>query len=191
MRNLDMNRYSSAICLPLLVSLLIFPSIVFAHREDEYLQATFVAIEPDSIRLEINLTPGIAIAEQVIKLIDRDHDGVISAKETAAYAESLQRDLTLRLDRRTLALKITASESAEAATLRTGSGIIQIEFTAVPGMLAPGAHKLTLENRHQRKISVYLINAARPSSSAVQITRQSRNNNQSTGEIELRFQPLH
>ena len=32
--------------LPLLFALLAFPSAVFAHRLDEYLQATLVAIEP-------------------------------------------------------------------------------------------------------------------------------------------------
>ncbi|HEY1233474.1 MAG TPA: hypothetical protein VGH22_08860 [Candidatus Binatia bacterium] len=52
--------------LSLLVALLAVPSTVFAHRDDEYLQATLVAIEPSGIRLQINLTPGIAVAERVI-----------------------------------------------------------------------------------------------------------------------------
>ena len=64
--------------LALLLALLAFPSAVFAHRDDEYLQATLVAIEPSGIRLQINLTPGVDVAEQVLALIDRDQDGVIS-----------------------------------------------------------------------------------------------------------------
>ena len=52
--------------LPLLIALLAFPSDVFAHRDDQYLQATLVAVEPSGVRLQINLTPGVAVAEQVI-----------------------------------------------------------------------------------------------------------------------------
>jgi hypothetical protein len=176
--------------LALLIALLAFPAAVFAHREDEYLQATLVAIEPSGVRLQINLTPGVAVAEQVIARIDRDRDGAISKNEAAAYAKSLERDLTLRIDRRKSELKLTGSEFVPPEELRTGSGIIQIEFTAIFGPLAAGAHRLTLENRHLTPISVYLINAARPRLATIQVTRQKRNHNQSFGEIEFTFRPL-
>jgi hypothetical protein len=177
-------------CLPLLLALLFLPSAVFAHRDDQYLQATLVAIEPDGIRLQINLTPGVAVAEQVIALIDHDRDGAISQNEAAAYAELLKRDLTLRVDGRNLELKLTASEFVPPAEIRTGSGIIQMEFSAVLGPLAAGPHRLTIENRHSTRISVYLINAVQPRFAAVQITRQKRNENQSAGEIEFTFDPF-
>jgi hypothetical protein len=173
--------------LALLLALLAFPSDVFAHRDDQYLQATLVAIEPSGIRLQINLTPGVAVAEQVIAQIDRDRDGAISKNEAAAYVKLLKRDLTLRVDGRKLELKLAASEFVSPAELRTGSGIIQMEFSAVSGPLAVGPHRLTLENRHLTTISVYLINAAQPRFAAVQITRQKRNENQSAGEIEFTF----
>ena len=175
--------------LPLLIALLAFPSDVFAHRDDQYLQATLVAIEPSGVRLQINLTPGVAVAEQVIAQIDRDRNGAISKNEAAAYAESLKRDLTLRVDGRKLDLKLTASEFVPPAELRTGSGIIQMEFSAISGPLAAGPHRLTLENRHLTTISVYLINAAQPRFTTVQITRQKRNENQSAGEIEFTSVP--
>jgi len=183
---------TSALCrLPLLLVLLAVPSAVFAHRDDQYLQATLVAIEPSGVRLQINLTSGVAVADQVIALIDRDRDGAISKNEAAAYAESLKRDLTLRLDGRKLELKLTESEFVTPEELRTGSGIIQMEFSAAPGKLAAGAHRLTLDNRHLTTISVYLINAVRPRFGSIQITRQKRNDNQSLGEIEFSFHPLH
>jgi len=177
--------------LPLLVSLLAVPSAVFAHRDDQYLQATLVAIERSGVRLQINLTPGIAVAEQVIAEIDRDRNGEISKKEAAVYAESLRRDLTLRIDGRKLELKLTGSEFVPLEELRTGSGIIQIEFSSTFGTLVAGSHTLTLENRHLTAISVYLINAVQPRIATVQITRQKRNDNQSVGEIEFAFHPLH
>ena len=174
--------------LPLLLALLAFPSAVFAHRDDQYLQATLVAIEPSGVRLQINLTPGVAVAEQVLAQIDRD--GAISKNEAAAYAELLKRDLTLRMDGRKLELKLTASEFVPPAELRTGSGTIQMEFSAISGPLAAGPHRLTLENRHLTTMSVYLINAAQPRFATVQITRQKRNQNQSAGEIEFTFHPF-
>jgi len=176
--------------LVLLLALLVFPSAVFAHRDDQYLQASLVAIEPNAVRLQLNLTPGIAVAERVIAEIDHDRDGAISENEAAAYADSLQRDLTLRMDGRNLQLKLTASELVPPEELRTGAGIIQMEFSAIFGPLAAGPHSLTLENRHLTTMSVYLINAAQPRFATVQITRQKRNQNQSAGEIEFSFQPV-
>src|SRR5690242_14463694 len=74
----------------LLVVLLALPSAVFAHRLDEYMQATIVVVEPEHIRLQINLTPGVAVAERVMALIDQNHDGMISTNESAAYCELLK-----------------------------------------------------------------------------------------------------
>jgi hypothetical protein len=179
-------------CLPLLLALLAllaFPSAVFAHRLDEYLQATLVAIEPNGVRLQINLTPGVDVAEQVLAQIDGDRDGAISKKEATAYAELLKRDLTLRVDGRKLKLKLTASQFPAPTELRTGLGIIQMEFSATHGPLATGAHRLTFENRHLMTVSVYLINAAQPKSRTIQITSQKRNDNQGTGEVEFTFHP--
>jgi hypothetical protein len=88
-----------------------------------------------------------------------------------------------------LELKLTACEFFQPAELRTGSGIIQMEFSAISGPLAAGPHRLSLENRHLTSISVYLINAARPGFATIEITSQKRNDNQSTGEIEFTFHP--
>jgi hypothetical protein len=175
--------------LPIWLALLAFPFSGSAHRLDEYLQATLIAIEPGSIRLQIILTPGVAVAAPVLALIDRDGDGAISTNEASAYAERLKRDLTLRIDGRALELKLTASNFPPPDELRTGWGIIRLEYAAAPGPFTPGAHELAFENRHQSSLSVYLVNAALPKSSSIQITRQTRNENQITGRIDFTFQP--
>lgn len=169
----------------LMVALSAVPSTSYAHVLDEYLQSTLVAIEPGDIRLRINLTPGVEVADQVLAQIDHDRDGVISTDEAAAYAELLKRDLTVRLDGRDSDLKLTASNFPEPAELRTGHGIIQVEFSIIPGSFAAGPHKLAFENRHFKALGVYLFNAARPRSASIQIARQKRNANQSRGEIEF------
>ena len=174
--------------LPLLLALLALPYTVCAHRLDEYLQATLVAIEPGEIRLHINLTPGVAVAGKVLGRIDRDNDGTISKKEAAAYAALLKRDLTVRIDDRELKLKLISSEFPALGELRGGVGIIQMEYSATHGGLGKGAHSLSFESRHLTNVSVYLLNAAQPKSRAIQITSQERNDNQSAGEIEFTYE---
>ena len=103
-----------------------------AHRLDEYLQAMLVIIEPSGIRLQINLTPGVEVAGQVLAQIDRDHDGAISTDDAAAYAELLKRDLNVRLDGHNVGLNLTAYEFPEPGNLRTGLHIIQLNLLQRP-----------------------------------------------------------
>lgn len=175
--------------LPLLLAVFWFAPCASAHRLDEYLQATLVTIATNSVRLQINLTPGVAVAGKILALIDHDHDGVISSNEAAAYADVVKSALTLRLDRRALKLQLTESFFPPVEELRSGLGIIQLEFSAAPGPITPGPHALAFENRHETLSSVYLINAALPTGSIIQITRQKRNDTQSAGEIEFIARP--
>lgn len=172
-------------CLVWLLGLAAWPSTGLAHRLDEYLQATIVAIEPGKVRLEMNLTPGVEVADKVLASIDLDHNGVISDNEATAYSQLLRRGITVRLDQHRLPLKVTSMKFPELTELRTGWGIIQIEFCAPIRPLAPGPHKLTLMNRHLPGMSVFLFNAAQPRSASVRITAQKRNENQSSGEIDF------
>lgn len=160
--------------------------MVGAHRLDEYLQATLVEIEPENIRLAINLTPGVEVAEKVLAELDRNRDGAISKKEAAAYSRLLKGQLELRLDGRKVRLKLTGSAIPALSELRAGEGVIQMEFDGRHRALAAGNHKVTFENRHLASLSVYLFNAARTKSDAIEITDQKRNDNQSSGEIDFK-----
>jgi hypothetical protein len=175
--------------LPIFLAVLACPTGVQAHQLDEYLQATLVAIEPGQIWLDLNLTPGVAMADKVLGQIDRNHDGVISTDEAAAYAAIVQDDLSVRLDGHSMELKLAAVNFPAPAELRTGWGIIQLEFSVRPGQISAGSHHLIFENRYQPVGSVYLFNAAHPASLSVQITGQQRNEIQSTGEITFSFHP--
>ena len=156
-----------------------------AHRLDEYLQATLVSIEPDRIRLQIQLTPGVQVAEPVLRLVDLNHDGRIAPEEADAYADLVKSSLSLKLDGRNLRLTVQVIESPEAADLRTGLGAIQIELSAAMESLTAGAHQLTFENRHQTNLSVFQVNAVLPRSKDVVIRRQERNEIQSRATIHF------
>ncbi len=119
--------------LMLLLALAAWPTTAQGHQLDEYLQATLVAIEPGDIRLLINLTPGTEVAAQVLAQIDRDGDGVISSAEAAAYADALNQDLVVRLDDRPCELTLGDSNFPPPEDLRTGWGIIQMEYRVACG----------------------------------------------------------
>ncbi len=156
-----------------------------AHRLDEYLQAAQVVIEPAHVRLQLVLEPGVEVAAQVLKHIDRDSNQTISRTEAAAYGGAVQRDLALRLDGQPLQLKLEIFEFDTPAELRNGSGIIRLVFSAAFTASQSGAHQLVLENRHLNAISVYLFNAMQPDLPAVRIARQQRNETQSVGTIDF------
>jgi len=181
----SMHRVALIIVAVIIVALAAIPFVANGHVLDEYLQSTLVVIEPGDIRLKINMTPGIEIAERVLSQIDHNQDGAISSDESAAYAAMLKRDLTVHLDGRDTQLKLVSSTIPDPTELRTGQGIIQMEFAVTPCSFSNGNHLLTFENRHFESIGVNLFNAARPRSASIRIARQNRNVNQSKAEIEF------
>jgi hypothetical protein len=168
-----------------LLVLFAYPPIARAHQLDEYLQATLVAIEPGEIRLHMNLTPGVEVADMVLAAIDRDGDGEITTAEAAAYAGALKDDLVVQLDGRRLELTPAKWNFPPLEDLRTGWGMMQVEYAVACGAISGGPHTLSVQNRHQHRVSAYLLNAALPATNAIQVTAQRRNYNQSSGEIDF------
>src|SRR5262249_12377956 len=69
LRSKMVEAVTSAVCrLPLLLALLAVPSAVFAHRDDQDLQATLVTIQPTTAPLKMNLTPSGDIAYRAAAL---------------------------------------------------------------------------------------------------------------------------
>jgi hypothetical protein len=75
------RRSSRAACVLALTTAIVAVAEVSAHRRDEYLQAARLAIDPGGVQLELDLTPGIALAEAIIADIDRNRDGALSQDE--------------------------------------------------------------------------------------------------------------
>src|SRR5947209_15629002 len=70
----------------------------FAHRLDEYLQATMISVEKHRVQAFMRLVPGVAVLPAVLASIDTNADGVISETECRAYAERVLHDLSLSVD---------------------------------------------------------------------------------------------
>src|SRR5262249_2430464 len=71
---------------------------VEAHRLDEYLQATLVTVGEDRVDLQIDLTPGVSVARQVLEWIDTDRNGEISTSEADRYASDVVGSIVLKVD---------------------------------------------------------------------------------------------
>jgi hypothetical protein len=162
--------------------LLILAERSYAHRVDEYLQATLFSIEPTGIRAELRLSPGIAVLPIVFASIDGDSDGVISENEWRAYAQKVVRDVTVSVDGESLRFTLTSSRFPSAEDMLDGRGEIQLEIEAPPPAGGP-EHKLVFENHHQSRIGAYLVNCIVSRDPGIRIGTQTRNYSQSRYEL--------
>jgi hypothetical protein len=157
---------------------------VSAHRVDEYLQATRIAIDPDRVQLELDLTPGIALAQSIVSDVDGDGDGVLSNDEQSAYARLVLSALTLDIDGTPLRAELGQAAFPGVDAIRRGEGTIRLHLAAPLPRLAGGVHHLSFRNRHHSDRSVYLANALVPASDRVAVTAQRRDGNQSELTID-------
>ncbi len=164
---------------------LVFATNALAHRLDEYLQATRVSVATNRIDLSIDLTPGVAIADQVLAAIDRDRDGHVSEKEVAAYAQRVLKDIRIALDERVLVPSLVDASFPALHEIKGGLGVIRITATASGRNLAAGRHILILTNAHRPAISVYLVNALVPKDPSIKITSQTRDELQKHYRLEF------
>jgi hypothetical protein len=157
---------------------------VSAHRRDEYLQAARLAIAPGGVELELDLTPGIALAEAVIAEIDRNRDGSLSLDEQRGYAMFVFEALTLEVDGTPVPARLSGTTFPDLDAIKRGEGTIRLQSTAVLPRLSTGSHQLLFRNRHDRDRSVYLANALVPTTDDVAVTAQRRDGAQTELTIE-------
>jgi hypothetical protein len=147
---------------------------VSAHRLDEYLQAARIAIDPGRVQIELDLTPGIAVAPRVLADIDRDGNRAITADETRAYATRVLSEIRVGIDGQLVALELDDTSAAAVDALSRGEGAIRLHLRATVPPLRPGKHQLFYRNNHHADIGVYLANALVPSSDRVGVLQQRR-----------------
>jgi hypothetical protein len=127
---------------------------VSAHRRDEYLQAARLAIDPGGVQLELDLTPGIALAETIIADIDRNRDGLLSQDEQRAYGRLVLSSLKLEVDGTPVRAQLAATSFPDAEAMRRGEGTIRIQSAATLPRLSMGPHQLLFRNSHHPDRSV-------------------------------------
>jgi hypothetical protein len=160
------------------LSLLVISGSVSAHRRDELLQAARLAVEPDRVELQLDLTPGIEVADAIIGDIDRDRDGRLTIPETRDYVARVFGLLELRIDGHALHVEQEDSTFPDLDAVRRGEGTIRLRSVIRVPRAAAGDHQLVFRNRHRPEVSVYLANALLPDGDRVAITAQRRDPDQ-------------
>jgi hypothetical protein len=157
----------------------------FAHRLDEYLQTIRVSVTTNRIDLSFELTPGTAVADQFLAVIDKNQDGQFSAKEVTAYIQRFLKDVCVKLDEKFLVLTETEASFPSLPEIKAGVGIIHIKATAPIAELTPSNHSLGLTNLHLPEISVYQVNALAPKDRVIKTTKQTRDELQKNYRLEF------
>lgn len=151
---------------------------ISAHRLDEYLQATRVALELDGVAIDVDLTPGVAVSESIINLVDVNGDGSLSPDEQRAYAGQVVDDLKISLNGTPVSLQLDSMEFPDLSAFRRGDGTIRLRARAAHGTLSTGSHQIHLRNAHRSADGVYLANALIPDDRRISVTGQDRDGDQ-------------
>jgi hydrogenase/urease accessory protein HupE len=165
-------------------AVLLLSPAAFAHRLNEYLEATTISLSRGKIFLELRLTPGVAIAPDVLKKIDLNSDGRISGSEQAAYLAQLNGDFVLTLDGKVTTIKAVSYSFPTVENMRKGIGDIIIDYEADIEKQGP-PHQLTLQNKHYSTVAVYLVNCLLPADTTIRVKNQTRSINQSFYQLNF------
>ena len=149
-----------------------------AHRVDEYLQATRIALGIDRIDLEMDLTAGTAVASEVFRWIDTNGDGRVSGAEREGYAQDFLRAVALSIDGRRVPVSLAEIHMPELADMRLGTGTIRVRAVGNIAAQWMGHHQVAYSNTHRPESSVYLVNALVPEDARIQIADQRRDSAQ-------------
>jgi hypothetical protein len=136
-----------------------------AHRLDQYLQASRLSIDVARVEVEIDLTPGIAVASKVF--------GWIHPNENA-YAQQVLSSIVLKADGAPVALTLDDSSFPTFQEMSEGAGTIRLRASASIPPGTPGRHQLCFLNMHRPESSIYLVNMLVPSNPRLKLGEQRR-----------------
>jgi hypothetical protein len=167
----------------LAVSVLLSANPAFAHRIDEYLQATILSLQSNRVEASMRLIPGILVAPSVIAGIDSNGDGTLSGDEEQVYAQRVLGDLSITIDGKPVQTKLISWSFPQPTEMRAGVGEIHIAY--VVDLPRGGRRRsLILTNHHLSRSSVYLVNVVVPEDPGIRFLAQRRNEQQSVYELD-------
>lgn len=160
-----------------------------AHRLDEYLQATTIALFRNHIALHLRLVPGVEVAEGVIRQMDINRDGILSRAEQQAYISRVTQSLSLALNGQSLVLALNSATFSSLTAMRDGTGVLDLQFTS-GASLQNGSNHLTYHNRGTGPETVWLVNCLVPQDPGLHVLRQTRSRNQSDYQLDFTLSPF-
>jgi hypothetical protein len=128
--------------------LLLLPGWAAAHPVDEVVQAAYLTLALGEVRVELDLTPGIAVADAVLWSLDANADQRIDAMEARSYAQRVLQQSTLTLDGVTTPLRLEKIIVPPYPELKSQGGTLKIY--AVAGRTdRAGGHTLSYGNHYE------------------------------------------
>ena len=164
-------------------AVLLLPAEALAHQLDEYLMASRLAFRSAGLGVEMDLTPGASVAQDIVKAIDRDGDGRIDGEEAHAYARMILARVSLTIDGAPRPLALEHVAIAPVGALLDGTGSISLVASTRVDM-TPGRHHAVLRNDQASAVAVFLANALIPESPDIVIASQARDTRQRELRVE-------
>jgi hypothetical protein len=128
-----------------------------AHPLDEMVQGAYLTLMPGAVQLELDLTPGPLVAAPLIKALDPNADGKVSAAEARVFAGQVLTQSSLTLNGAALRWTLDEVTVPPLQNLKVGSDTIKIYAVAQRSDRA-GAAILTYQNRYQPVKSQWMAN---------------------------------
>ena len=97
-----------------------------AHPVDEVVQGAYLMVAPGRLRLQLEITPGPAVAATVLRVLDADGDHVFSRAERRAFAERVLRQAALSIDGRSVSWRFDQIGVPAYAIVEQQAGTIQL-----------------------------------------------------------------
>ena len=101
-----------------------------AHPIDELLQQVYVTPRLGGIDIDVEITPGVKVAADFVRLVDANGDGLIATAEAQAFSNVVQSALALTVNGATVPTQLVDSTYADVALMAAGGGTIILNFTA-------------------------------------------------------------
>ena len=158
----------------LLLTVLAPPAAALAHPLDVYLQATYITVAPTQIVVELDLSPGVLVAPQVLPQLDPNGDQQISDAEGQVYVAAMLRQVVLQVDGKPLALAVTKIDMPPYLTIQAGYGTIRIFTLARLADAMTGTHRIYYKNNYAPTGSAYQVNAFVDKGVAITLGKQNR-----------------
>jgi len=163
---------------------LMAPRAAQAHALDIYLQATYITVAPAEIVVELDLTPGVLVAPEVLSQLDADGDKQITEAEGLAYANTVLSNVVLQVDGQPLALTVTNVDMPGYLTIQAGYGTIRVFTTAPMASGISGTHQIAYANNTPVG-AAYQVNAFVNREAAVDLGTQNRDSIQQTMTVDF------
>ncbi|MBB6017093.1 hypothetical protein ACFP9V_22830 [Deinococcus radiopugnans] len=128
-----------------------------AHPVDELLQEAYLTLTPGAIRLELDLAPGSQVAGAVVRAIDADADGQLSAAEARTFAGRVLAQSSVTVGGKAMPWTLNQVIMPPYQHLLSGNGVVKI-YAVTTRPDRAGADTVAYQNRYQPVKSRWMAN---------------------------------